>query len=189
MAMQVLSVQDLRREIDPDSLGFADTRSLCGEPLPWIGQARAQAAAQFGLALDQPGYNLFVVGEVGTGRTSLMREAMQAQAARRPVPPDLCYLHNLDAPEHPRALRLPAGAGRQLRQAMVQLVRRLQTEIPKRLTGPTSRPRAPASKRVTSRKRRVPMPSSAPMPTSATSASCASRISWSSLTAMPLASL
>ena len=136
MAMQVLSVQDLRREIDPASLGFADTRSLCGEPLPWIGQARAQAAAQFGLALDQPGYNLFVVGEVGTGRTSLMREAMQAQAARRPVPPDLCYLHNLDAPEHPRALRLPAGAGRQLRQAMVQLVRRLQTEIPKRLTAP-----------------------------------------------------
>jgi len=134
--MQVLSVQDLRREIDPASLGFADTRSLCGEPLPWIGQARAQAAAQFGLALDQPGYNLFVVGEVGTGRTSLMREAMQAQAARRPVPPDLCYLHNLDAPEHPRALRLPAGAGRQLRQAMVQLVRRLQTEIPKRLTAP-----------------------------------------------------
>jgi len=136
MATQVLGAQDLRCVIDPDSLGFDDTRSLLDEPLPWIGQARAQAAAQFGLAIDQPGYNLFVVGEVGTGRTTLMREAMRAQAAQCPVPPDLCYLHNFDAPEHPRALRLPAGEGRVLRQAMVQLVRRLEAEIPKRLSAP-----------------------------------------------------
>lgn len=136
MATQVLSAQELCCVIDPASLGFEDTRSLLNEPLPWIGQARAQAAAQFGLAIDQPGYNLFVVGEVGTGRTTLMREAMRAQAAQCPVPPDLCYLHNFDAPEHPRALRLPAGQGRVLRQALVHLVRRLQAEIPKRLSAP-----------------------------------------------------
>ena len=136
MAVQVLGAQDLRCQIDPAALGFEDTRSLTDEPLPWIGQARAQAAAQFGLAMDQPGYNLLVVGEVGTGRTTLMREAMQQQAAHCPAPPDLCYLHNFDAPGHPRALRLPAGQGRVLRQALVQLVRRLQAEIPRRLSAP-----------------------------------------------------
>ncbi len=136
MAIQALSAGDLRHEVDPSTLGFEDTRALADEALPWIGQARAQAAAQFGLALQEPGYNLFVVGEVGTGRTTLMREAMQAQAACRPVPPDLCYLHHFDAPEHPRALRLPAGEGRQLRQAMVQLVKNLQAEIPRRLSAP-----------------------------------------------------
>jgi len=56
-------------------------------------------------------------------------------AATRPVPPDLCYLHNFDAPEHPRALRMPPGQGRQLRALMQQLVKTLQAEIPKRLDG------------------------------------------------------
>ena len=58
----------------------------------------------------------------------------RAEAAAR-VPPDLCYLHNFDAPERPRALRLPAGQGRVLRQGMEKLTRTLQTDIPKRLDG------------------------------------------------------
>lgn len=61
---------------------------------------------------------------------------MRAEALLRPVPPDLCYLHNFDAPEHPRALRLPAGEGRLLRQLMAQLAKHLQTEVPKRLAAP-----------------------------------------------------
>ncbi len=60
---------------------------------------------------------------------------MQAAAASKPVPPDLCYLHNFDAPEHPRALRLPAGQGRVLRQFMARLMKSLQTEIPQCLNG------------------------------------------------------
>ncbi|MGB8077322.1 MAG: ATP-binding protein, partial [Gallionella sp.] len=51
------------------------------------------------------------------------------------VPPDLCYLHNFDAPERPRALRLPAGQGRLLKQLMAQMTKSLQTEIPLRLDG------------------------------------------------------
>ena len=51
------------------------------------------------------------------------------------MPPDLCYLHNFDTPEHPRALRLPAGQGRLLRQLMAQMMKSLQTEIPQRLDG------------------------------------------------------
>jgi hypothetical protein len=85
--------------------------------------------------MEQPDYNLFVLGEAGSGRSSLLRQLAQAVAARRPVPPDLCYLNNFDAPERPRALRLPAGQGRLLRQRMAQLAKTLQAEIPKRLTG------------------------------------------------------
>ena len=83
--------------------------------------------------MDQADYNLFVLGEVGSGRASLLRQLTQAVAAERPVPPDLCYLHNFDAPERPRALRMPAGQGRELRQLMAKLSRNLQTEIPQRL--------------------------------------------------------
>ena len=129
----------LRLTIDPALLGFADTSELMAEPLPWIGQARAEAAARFGLEMDQPNYNLFVLGEVGSGRSSLLKQAMREVAASKRVPPDLCYLHNFDAPERPLALRLPAGEGRLLRQQLVQAVKTLQSEIPQRLEGQDSK--------------------------------------------------
>jgi len=134
MTVTRLSRTDLRLRIAPQTLGFADTSELVQQPLPWVGQERAEQAARFGLAMEQPDYNLFVLGEVGRGRSSLLLQSMQAVAAGRPVPPDLCYLHNFDAPEHPRALRMPPGQGRQLRQLMVTLTRTLQTEIPLRLS-------------------------------------------------------
>lgn len=131
-----LLADQLRRQVDPLALGFGDTSELLDQALPWIGQGRAESAARFGLRLDQPGYNLFVLGEVGSGRSTLLRQMMQSEAALRPVPPDLCYLHNFENPEHPRALRLPAGDGRLLRQLMVQWVKRLGSDIPKRLLEP-----------------------------------------------------
>jgi predicted ATP-dependent protease len=130
-----LTPAELRLTFDPDTLGFADTSEMLDYQLPWIGQERAETAARFGLAMDQPDYNLFVLGEVGSGRSSLLRQAMQAAASGRAVPPDLCYLHNFDAPEHPRALRLPAGQGRLLRQLMAQMMKSLLVGIPQRLDG------------------------------------------------------
>ena len=124
------------RRVAPDSLGFTSTHELVQHPLPWIGQVRAEAAARFGLSMALPGYNLLVVGEVGTGRTTLMCQLMHDHAASCPVPPDLLYLHHVEQPERPLALRLPAGEGRLLRQRMAQLTRRLQTDIPRRLAEP-----------------------------------------------------
>jgi predicted ATP-dependent protease len=133
MPIARLSPADLRLSIDPATLGFADTSELLLQPLPWIGQERAEQAGRFGLRMEQPDYNLFVLGEAGSGRSSLMSQMMVREAAGRPAPPDLCYLHNFEAPEHPRALRLPAGEGRLFRQWMAELGKTLQTEIPKRL--------------------------------------------------------
>ena len=136
MPATTLAPHQLRLSIAPDSLAFASTAELADLPLPWIGQERAHAAAQFGLAMQQPDYHLFVLGEVGSGRASLLRQAMHAAAAHRPVPPDLCYLHNFDAPERPRALRLPAGQGRLLRTGLANLGHQLQADIPRHLSSP-----------------------------------------------------
>lgn len=136
MSSQRLETKDLSRRVDPLGLGFASTRELVNQPLPWVGQQRAEAAARFGLGMALPGYNLLVVGEVGTGRTTLMRQLMNDVAATRPVPPDLLFLHHVQQPERPLALRLPAGEGRQLRLRMLQLAKRLQTDIPRRLSEP-----------------------------------------------------
>lgn len=136
MSIDKVSPADLRLRVDPAMLGFADTCDLMQQPLPWIGQERAEQAGRFGLQMEQPDYNLFVLGEVGSGRTSLMNQMMVQEAAKRPVPPDLCYLHNFEVPERPIALRLPAGEGRLLRQLMATLAKTLLSEIPKRLLAP-----------------------------------------------------
>jgi predicted ATP-dependent protease len=135
MPITNLTPAELCLTIDPDSLGFADTSELLEHALPWIGQERAEMAARFGLGMDHQDYNLFVLGEVGSGRSSLLRQAMQAIAANKAAPPDLCYLHNFDTPERPRALRLPAGQGRLLRQFLARMTKSLLTEIPRRLDG------------------------------------------------------
>ena len=122
-SLEALPAARLRRLIDPASLGFASTADLPLEEPGWIGQARAEAATRFGLAMAQADYNLFVLGEVGSGRSSLLRQALQQAAAARPTPPDLCYLHRFEAPRHPMALHLPPGQGRALRQALQQLLR------------------------------------------------------------------
>lgn len=133
---RALPAHQLRLTVDPATLGFASTAELTGQPLPWIGQERAEAAARFGLAMQQPDYHLFVLGDVGSGRASLLHQAMLAEAARRPVPPDLCYLHDFDAPDRPRALRLHAGQGRLLRQALQDMGTRLEAEVPQHLANP-----------------------------------------------------
>lgn len=121
--------------IDPDSLEFPDTSALIDQPLDWIGQERARQATYFGLEMEHPDYNLFVLGETGSGRSSLLRQAMAEVAARKPAPRDLCYMYNFDVPERPLALHLPAGKGSWLRQQLAQSVSHLLQEIPERLSG------------------------------------------------------
>lgn len=135
MPISSLIPSDLRFIVRPESLGFSDTSELQHDSLPWIGQERAEIAARFGLGIDQPGYNLFVLGEIGSGRSSLLRQAMQEAAANKTVPPDLCYLHNFNAPERPQALYLPAGQGRLLHQLLTRMAESMQVEIPRCLEG------------------------------------------------------
>jgi hypothetical protein len=110
---------------------------LAQEPLPWIGQERAHNAARFGLGLDQPHYHLFVLGDVGTGRSTLLQQEIgppwPCSARCRPT---CATCTTSKPPSGPRALRLPAGQGRELRQLMQAFARNLQADIPKRFAEP-----------------------------------------------------
>ncbi len=131
LCAELLQAHELRLRIDPAQLGFASTAELVQEPFSWIGQQRAQAAAEFGLAMDPPDYHLFVLGEEGSGRTSLLRQAMQAEAQRRPAAQDIAFVHNFAVPERPQALRLPAGQGRSLRRRIEAMVDKLPEQLDK----------------------------------------------------------
>lgn len=130
---QTLTPSDITLQIDPASLGFIDTSELTDTEPIWIGQERAEIAARFGLGIAQPDYNLFVLGETGSGRSSLLFRAMQEIAAQRPTAPDFIYLHNFNQPEKPIALRLQPGQGNVLRQRMEGFVREIVVEIPRKL--------------------------------------------------------
>ncbi len=129
-----LAAAKLRRACDPGLFDFASTEEL--EDLSAvIGQNRAVEALDFGLGIPSPGYHSFAVGPPGTGKATIVRRLLDDQARERPVPDDWCYVNNFDDPERPRALRLPAGRGCELRDAMDRLVDELETEVPRAFEG------------------------------------------------------
>lgn len=115
---------------DPDTLGFETTEDI--EPLKGIaGQERAVESINFGIDIDAPGYNLFLVGTPGTGRWHAVRTQIEERARTEPRPPDWCYVHNFDNPDEPVALCLPAGGGEEFAAGMDDLISLSQEEIPK----------------------------------------------------------
>jgi len=83
-----------------------------------IGQARALSALKFGLNIGKPGFNVYVSGLAGTGRTTAIKSFMEALAAKKETPSDWCYVHNFGDSYCPHALEVPAGMGKTLRKDM-----------------------------------------------------------------------
>ncbi len=126
---QRLSVEQLYTPCRPEALQFDTTAQL--EDLPGLpGQQRALDAIELAVAMRSRGYNLFVLGPVGVGKRTLVRQLLEARAGGEPAPPDWCYVNNFEQPHRPHALRLPRGAGTRLRRDMAQLVEELRASIP-----------------------------------------------------------
>jgi len=125
-----LSARDLKRVCDPNSLDFETTADL---PMlsEVLGQPRAVAAFTFGTSIASPGFNLFALGQPGSGKTTLIRDYLERRAAAQTTPGDLCYVNNFADPRCPKALRLPRGRAAGLKRDMDALVDELATAIPK----------------------------------------------------------
>lgn len=116
-----LSPEQLRRKWDPAELGFLTTDEL-PELEGLVGQERAVAALEFGLTMRSPGYNLYVAGPAGTGKTSYSSSLVRAYAARAASPSDWVYVHNFDRPDEPLALALPTGTAPAFAAAMEEMI-------------------------------------------------------------------
>src|SRR5882672_4025999 len=117
----------LRWFCDPAELPFETTGQLPPQDGA-IGQERAVAALEFGLEMESPGFNLFVAGPSGTGRTTTARTYSERRAAKRPVPDDWLYVYNFEHPDNPLSLRLPAGAGARFRDDMAELIKAVREQ-------------------------------------------------------------
>ena len=123
-----LTANKLYRRCDPTQFDFETTDNL--EPLTGIiGQPRAVEAMQFGINIEQEGYNIFALGPAGAGKRTHMRRLFEEKAANEPVADDWCYVNNFEQSHKPRALRLPPGQGISFKQDMKALVEELRTAL------------------------------------------------------------
>ena len=73
-----------------------------------LGQPRAQSALEFGVAMPNPGYNIFVMGESGLGRLSMVTNHLYTLTAAMTAPASYAYVDNFDNSREPIAIELPA---------------------------------------------------------------------------------
>lgn len=128
-AIQELSVDQLYRRCDPQSLDFQSTEELSALD-EVIGQDRAVRAVSFGIDIESPGYHMYALGPAGTGKNTTIRKFLERKAGDEAVPDDWCYVNNFDDPDKPQALRLPAGKGAEFEADMDRLAEELETEVP-----------------------------------------------------------
>jgi lon-related putative ATP-dependent protease len=124
-----LRAGELRRVCDPATLGFETTAGLPSLD-GIVGQPRAVAALAFGADIGGEGFNLFALGQPGSGRTTLVKNYLEQRSVNKPVPPDLCYVHNFANARRPLPLRLPAGRAIEFKKDIDALVEELRTAIP-----------------------------------------------------------
>ncbi|MGZ4481897.1 MAG: Lon protease family protein, partial [Gaiellales bacterium] len=120
--------EHLRRRLDPATLRFRSTAEV--EPLTGIiGQPRATEALEFGLAVSEAGYNLFVTGSAGSGRETTVRDRLEQIAAERAAASDWVYVENFADPDWPNALELLPGQGPRLAADLLEFVTAAQRQI------------------------------------------------------------
>ncbi|MCX5874406.1 MAG: ATP-binding protein [Deltaproteobacteria bacterium] len=124
-----LSWEDLAWIGPPEGLISGTTSSVeAAEEI--VGQDRAVKAINRGLAMKSHGYNIFVSGTNGTGRTATVKKLLEEFNVGGPVPDDLCYVNNFKGPDNPRLIVLSAGQGATFRDQVNDLISSLKTKIP-----------------------------------------------------------
>ncbi len=123
-----LSADELRLACDPETISCKSSAEI-GAKGNIIGQDRAVRAMRFGLDIRDKGFNIFVAGLPGTGRTTAVERFLEEIAVAKPIPSDWCYVHNFDDSYRPRAIRLPAGSAREFQKDLESFLKSVVQEI------------------------------------------------------------
>lgn len=123
-----LSYKSLKSICNPSLFKFDTTESL--EPIQGgIGQDRGIKALEFGLNVDINGYNLYVEGPSGVGKTMYTKHFLDSISKKKKIPQDWCYVYNFDNPNEPVAIPLSAGQGKEFKEAMDKFVKDITRDI------------------------------------------------------------
>lgn len=125
-----LSYKDLKMTCNPNIFHF-DTTADLESIQEGIGQDRGIKALEFGLQVDVKGYNLYLEGPSGVGKTMYTKNYLQKIALKKKVPSDWCYIYNFDNPNQPIAVELPAGQGKEFKDYMDGFIKEIKKDIQK----------------------------------------------------------
>ncbi len=121
MKKNELSYKDLKNICNPNTFKFETTDELDGLDSIY-GQDRGIKAMEFGLSIDSKGYNLYIEGPSGVGKTMYAKKYISKLATKKKVPDDWCYIYNFDVPNEPIAVSLSAGLGKEFKSDMSSFV-------------------------------------------------------------------
>lgn len=125
-----LTPEELTHRCDPDALTFETTEQV--PPLSGTaGQERAVSAIEFGLGIETEGFNLFVAGRPGTGKSTSVREFVDSTAKQRKPASDWVYVYNFEDPQRPSAIKLLPGHAQQFSNDMAEVIAAAQAELPR----------------------------------------------------------
>lgn len=126
--MGELDYTQLKHKCNADVFDFATTKEI--QPNSNVfGQERGVKAFDFGLQVKLRGYNIYMAGTSGTGKTTYAKESAKKLAITEPTPKDWCYVHNFKEPKEPLALSLFAGDGSTFQKDMAELVELIKIEV------------------------------------------------------------
>ncbi|MDX2502770.1 MAG: ATP-binding protein [Deltaproteobacteria bacterium] len=129
-----LKAADLRCICDPKVFKFKNTSEI--KPLAGvIGQKRAVQAIEFGLNMKSSGYNIFVTGVEGTGKSTIVRDLVSKHARSLPKPDEWCLVNNFKDHFRPKAIAVPSGRAARFARKMSKFVEDLKRELPKAFEG------------------------------------------------------
>lgn len=125
-----LNYKDLKMTCSPDLFRFDTTEEL--SPIETgIGQDRGIKALEFGLQVDVKGYNLYLEGPSGVGKTMYTKNYLDKISKKKKTPSDWCYIYNFDNPNEPIAVELPAGQGKEFKESMEGFIKEIRKDIQK----------------------------------------------------------
>ena len=125
-----LSYKDLKMVCNRDMFHFETTQDL-ESVNDGIGQERGIKALQFGLQVDVKGYNIYIEGPSGVGKTMYTKNYLDSIAPKKKVPNDWCYIYNFQNPNEPIAVSLPAGQGKEFKESMDGFIQEVKKDIKK----------------------------------------------------------
>ncbi len=125
-----LNYKDLKMTCNPEIFNFDTTEEL-ENIQTGIGQNRGIKALEFGLQVDVKGYNLYLEGPSGVGKTMYTKNYLDKIAPKKKTPSDWCYIYNFDNPNEPIAVELPAGQGKEFKESMEGFIKEIKKDIKK----------------------------------------------------------